>query len=97
VVIVSAETVQTLVGILIALSGFALFFDRKIEGLGRDLRGEFGSDITGLRTELKTDIAALDHKIDRLGARIDRVDDRVFALASGMKPLIKQAGRHESA
>jgi hypothetical protein len=75
VVTLSAETIQTLVGVVVALSGFAVFFDRKIDGL---------------RSELKSDIAALDHKIDR-------VDDRVFALAIGIKPLIEQAERHESA
>lgn len=63
------------------------------------LRTELKGDIAGLRTELKEDIAALrtELKADigdlrtELTADIQRVDDRVYALAAGLKPQIERA------
>lgn len=45
------------------------------------LRREFKTEIAGLRQEVKSDIKAL--------------DDRVYQLATGLKPLIEQAQRVE--
>ena len=42
-----------------------------------------------LRKELKSEI-------DSVRADVRRLDDRVYALAVGMKPLIEQAERHSS-
>lgn len=46
--------------------------------------------IDSLRVDLKSDFHRLEHRVQGL-------DDRVFALALGMKPLIEQAQRHELA
>lgn len=43
-----------------------------------------------LRKEFKSDIGRLEQRIE---SRMDRLDDRVYQLAAGLKPLVEQAER----
>lgn len=62
-----------------------------------ELRSELKTDIADLRSELKTDIADLraDLKADirRLDGRVEKLDERVYDLAVGMRPLLSGAQR----
>ncbi len=65
--------------------------DRRIDRLEAKvdgLRSELTGDIDGLRTELKGDIGDLRTE---LKGDIARLDDRVYALAAGLRPLVEQA------
>ena len=58
------------------------------------------ASLAGAVLYLDRKIVNLDHKIDTLRLEIkndtQRLDDRVFALAAGMKPLIEQAQRTDA-
>jgi hypothetical protein len=81
--------------LLVMLTGFYAAIRRELGGL----RAELKADVAELRTELKIDIAELrtDLKTDigRLDDRVERLDDRVYALAVGLKPEL-EARRGES-
>ena len=55
------------------------------------LRRELKADIADVRTALSADIARVDDRVSRVEARISTLDDRVYALAVGMKPVIDEA------
>ena len=66
------------------LTGDIAQLDMKVDGLRTELKG----DIAGLRTELTGDIAGLRKE---LKGDIARLDDRVYALAAGLRPQIEVA------
>jgi len=77
------------------LTGDIAQLDMKVDGLRTELKGdiaglrtELKGDIAGLRTELKGDIAGLRKE---LKGDIARLDDRVYALAAGLRPQIEVA------
>jgi hypothetical protein len=53
-----------------------------------DVRDELKGEIAGLRTELKGEIAGLRTE---LKGDIGRLDDRVYALAAGLRPRIEES------
>ncbi|KRA31193.1 MULTISPECIES: hypothetical protein [unclassified Nocardioides] len=65
-------------------------------GLRTELRDEMG----GLRTELRDEMGGLRGEMAvlrvELKADINRLDERVYALASGMRPLLEKADRPAS-
>ena len=73
----------------------------RAEGKGDSaaLRSELKTDIAGLRDELKAEVAGLRDELkaevaglrDDLKADIGRLDDRVYALAAGLRPQLGQA------
>lgn len=90
----SADTITTIVSIIVAFSALAAFMDRKIDGLRTDvktdidaLRADVKADLDGVRTELKTDLDAVRTE---LRGDISALNDKVFALAAGLKPRIEQ-------
>ena len=62
----------------------------RAEGKGDSaaLRSELKAEVAGLRDELKAEVAGLR---DDLKADIGRLDDRVYALAAGLRPQLGQA------
>jgi ribosomal protein L29 len=88
--------------LVVALSGFYAALRREFRSEMSGLRSELKSDISGLRTELKVDLAELrtELKSDLAELRTElktdfaRLDDRVYALASGLQPTL-EARRHE--
>jgi hypothetical protein len=77
------------------LKGDIARLDTKIDGFRSELKG----DIAGLRTELKGDIAGLRAELKgdiarvraELAVDIGRLDDRVYALAAGLRPQVEEA------
>ncbi len=65
-------SIGTLLGVGLSLAGLML-------ATTRSLRTELKGDIAELRTELKSDVAELRTVVDRL-------DERVYALATGQAP-----------
>ena len=73
----------------------------RAEGKGDNaaLRSELKADIAGLRDDLKADIAEIREELkgdiaglrEELKADIGRLDDRVYALAAGLRPQLGQA------
>lgn len=88
------------------LSGDIAQLDLKVDRFRTELKGDFAElrtelkgDIAGLRTELKGDITELrtELKGDIAGLRtelkgdIRLLDDRVYALAAGLRPRLEEA------
>ena len=86
-------SLAALLAVLLTLGGLILAqgrsLDAKIDGLRTELKGDIGR----LRTELKGDIGRLRTE---LKGDIGRLDDRVYALASGLRPQIEDA-QHRTA
>lgn len=77
------DTIATIVTLLVSFSGFAAFMDRKFNALRTELKADIGQ----VRIELKADI---DQVRTDLKADIKSVDNRVFALAVGPRPLLAE-------
>ena len=95
----SLDTWVSLAVLVTGLSGLYAALHREIRdsasGLKadmRELRTGVKADMSELRTELKADIATV--RTD-LGAAINRLDDRVYALAAGLRPLTQSGERAE--
>lgn len=52
------------------------------------VRDEFKADLAGVRDEVKADIASLKSE---LKADLGRLDDRVYALAAGLRPRLEES------
>ena len=76
-------SIGTLLGVGLSLAGLMLATTRslrtELKGDLSELRTEVKGDIAELRTEVKGDIAELRTVVDRL-------DERVYALATGQAP-----------
>ena len=75
-------SLAALLAVLLTLGGLILAQGRSLDAKIDGLRTELKGDIGRLRTELKGDIG--------------RLDDRVYALASGLRPQIEDA-QHRTA
>ena len=101
VIALSLDTWVSLAVLVTGLAGLYAALHREIRGSVGDLRTELKTDIADLRSELKTDIADLrtELKSDIAGARTEakadfnRLDDRIFGLAAGLRPLTEAAER----
>jgi len=60
----------------------------RLDGKVDSLRVELKGDIAELRHELKGDLAELRHE---LKSDVGRLDDRVYALAAGLRPQLEEA------
>lgn len=84
---------DTWVSLVVILSALAAFY----LGLRRELRHELSVEVGRLRAEIVDPRAEL--KQDSLSLRaelkgdIERLDNRVYALAAGLRPLVEQAER----
>jgi hypothetical protein len=66
--------------ILLVWLGSTVANNRAIGALGQridDMRAEMRSGFDSLRSEMKTGLEAVNHRLDRLEARFDRVEDEV--------------------
>jgi outer membrane murein-binding lipoprotein Lpp len=65
-----------------------------------DVKAELSSRIDAVEANLTARINAVESsltaRIDGLSTRVDKLDDRVYALAVGMKPLLERAGKAAS-
>ena len=75
------------------LLGVAVGLFVAIRTTGADLRKELKGDIAELRTELKGDIAELRTE---LKTDIAKLDDRVYALAAGLRPQLDEQRAKEA-
>lgn len=80
------ETWVSLAVVMTALAGFYMAMRRDITTLRTELKG----DISGLRTEMKDDFVALNTRTGRIEDHIATLDDRVYGLAVGLKPIIDE-------
>lgn len=85
------DTWVSLGGLLVAALGIYAPLRAGLGRIERELAGtrqKLEGDIDGLRIELKADINDLRGE---LKADIARLDDRVYALAAGLRPVLEQA------
>ena len=88
------------VGLFVAIRTTGADLRKEIGGLRTELKGDIGSlrtelkdDIAELRTELKDDIAELRTE---LKGDIAKLDDRVYALAAGLRPQLDERRAKEA-
>ena len=77
------------VGLFVAIRTTGADLRKEIGGLRTELKGDVGS----LRTELKDDIAELRTE---LKGDIAKLDDRVYALAAGLRPQLDERRAKEA-
>ncbi len=101
------DTWVSLATLIVALGTFCGFMSRRStkaeERLRAEiagLRGEVRSDSAGLRTELRSEIAGLRTELrsDIADVRADlkHLDDRVYALAAGLRPQLETPEREQA-
>lgn len=92
-------SLAALLGVVVSLGGLVLGQTRSLR---LDLKGDIArldakvdanrreakADLVGVRDELKADIAGLKSE---LKADIGRLDDRVYALAAGLRPRLEES------
>ncbi len=99
------------VGLFVAIRTTGADLRKEIGGLRTELKGDIGSlrtelkdDIAELRTELKGDIAELRTELKddiaelrtELKGDIAKLDDRVYALAAGLRPQLDERRAKEA-
>ena len=73
---------------LVRLDGKVDSLRVELKGDIAELRHELKGDLAELRHELKGDLAELRHE---LKSDVGRLDDRVYALAAGLRPQLEEA------
>ncbi len=68
----------------------------RIEDIKTQLSDCIDSVESSLTARIDSVESNLSARIDGLSTRIDKLDDRVYALAAGMKPLLERAGKAAS-
>jgi hypothetical protein len=81
------------VGLFVAIRTTGADLRTELKGGIAELRTELKGDIAELRTELKGDIAELRTE---LKGDIAKLDDRVYALAAGLRPQLDEERAKEA-